>query len=592
MTDVLEQAAQDADLRARRQASRREALEAVFLDIAKGKPWFDGVAGDDKIFPHQWTGMCFGAVAKRWFLGDAMGLGKTRTSIGWIDLVGAKKILVVAEANIAAQFAGEVMELAPHRTIITLTGSDSKTRKSRTQALLTFYREAVVVINYEIFRRDEQSLTNVLKWQADTIIVDEAHNMKNVRTSNFKLVQKLLFTDNKCEQCGGLIFSLAKACRACGWMRPAETLKERRANLEHFLATKSIENVCLMTGTPMLNTPLDLYSLFHLIDPVKFPTEAGFKRAFLKPSYVEGSRKMVFKRDGLNKLQPYIKNFYLARSLKDVGKPVPGGLELPGGRFLPDQHVRVVRVEVDPEKYPLQSRTIKQVSEQARIMLSSGEHMTLMHMITIILRKRQANVWPGGIQFKDADTGKVIFSVGQEVQESAKMDACLEQMLAYHGQGHRQVVFSQFKTALEEFEKRCKAAGLRTVRLDGDTPPKLRQEIKTNFYRAKNEVPKWDVVLAHYRTGGTGLNLTSCTVTHILDEEWNAGKRDQGYGRTHRIGQTEATEVLVYRVPASVDSWMASLIATKERMAQDLHKTMSGDEMTRRIAEAIKTGEI
>lgn len=592
MTGVLEEAAQDADLRARRQASRREALEAVFLDIAEGKLWYEGTGQDDKIFPHQWTGMMFGAVARRWFLGDTMGLGKTRTSIGWMDLVGAKKVLIVAEANIAAQFAGEVMELAPHRTIIVLTGNNSKTRKDRSQALLTFYREAVVVINYEIFRRDQESLTNVLKWQADTIIVDEAHNMKNVSTSNFKTVQKLIFTDNKCEKCGGLIFTLKKPCPACRWMRVQESLAQSRTDLKHYLATKSIENVLLMSGTPILNQPLDLYSSLHLIDPSTFPTEAAFKRTFLKPSYVEGSRKMVFRREGLKRLHPLIKNFFLARSLDDVGKRVPGGLELPGGRFLPDQHVRIVRVEVDPQQYPLQARTIAQVSEQARIMLSTGEAATLMHMITIILRKRQANVWPGGITFRDQESGEVIFSVGKEVQESAKMDACLEQLQAYHRQGHRQVVFSQFKTALEEFEKRCKEAGLRTVRLDGDTPKKLREEIKTNFYRAKGETPKWDVVLAHYRTGGTGLNLTSCTVTHILDEEWNAGKRDQGYGRTHRIGQTEATEVLIYRVPNSVDSWMASLIATKEKLAKDLHRTMSSREITEKIADAIKKGEI
>jgi len=301
---------------------------------------------------------------------------------------------------------------------------------------------------------------------------------------------------------------------------------------------------------------------------------------------------MVFKRDGLDRLHPYIKNFYLARSLEDIGKRVPGGLELPGGRFLPDQATRVIRVEVSPERYPLQHRTIQQVSNQARIMLSTGEKMTLMHMITIILRKRQANVWPGGITFRDQGSGEVIFTVGKEVQESAKMDSCLEQLLAYHQQGHRQVVFSQFKEALIEFEKRCTAAGLRVVRLDGDTPPAVRNQIKSNFYRAKGETPKWDVVLAQYRSGGTGLNLTACTVTHILDEEWNAGRRDQAYGRTYRIGQTEATEVLIYRVPSSVDSWMASLIASKEKMAKELNKTMSVDEQQRRIIEAIKKGEM
>lgn len=588
MTTVLEDAARDTDARLARQAARRQELEQRFVQIAADKPWFEGV------FPHQWTGACFGAVAKRAMLCDKMGLGKTRTSIGWLDLVGAKKVVLIAEANVASQFAGEVMELAPHRTIITLAGLSKKTRLERL-ARASRLPEAVLVINYEMFRRDTDSLTKVLAWQADTIIVDEAHNMKSVSSSNFRTVQRILFTDNTCERCKSLITGLSKPCRACNHVQSMSgmTAADRRLlSREQYLSTKSVQNVMLMTGTPLLNSPEDLYSNLHLIDPVKFPTFAGFKKAFLKPSFASGSRRMVFKRDGLENLQPYIKNFYLARDLEDVGKKVEGGILMPNGMFLPDQHIRVVRVDVDPEKYPLQHRTIQQVSNQARIALDSGETHNIMHIISVILRKRQANVWPGGIEIRDKETEKVIFSVGQEVKESAKLDAALEQIEAYHKQGKRQVVFSQFRTALEEFEKRINAAGIRAVRFDGSTPKKLREEIKTNFYLAKGEEPKWDVVLVHYRSGGAGLNLTSATVTHVLDEEWNAGKRDQAYGRTHRLGQGESTEVLIYRVPNSVDTYMAHLIQVKEKMAQDLKRAVSNEELLRRAGEAIKNGEI
>lgn len=577
---TLERAAEDADLRASRQEARRERLESRFREIADGMPWYDGTGNDDKIFPHQWTAMCFGAVARRWFLGDEPGMGKTRTSIGWLDLVGAEKVILVAEANVAAQFAGEVMELAPHRKIIVLAGSDSNTRKTRSQALLTFYRQAVVVINYEIFRRDKESLSNLLKWQADSIIVDEAHNMKTIKTSNFRIIQKLVFTDNTCERCGGLIFTLTKPCRRCGYHREHETVNEQRSELEHYLATKSIKNVCLMTGTPMLNTPVDLYSIFHLIDPSKFPTQGQFIKTFLKPSYVEGSRKHVFKRNGLKQLHPYIKNFFLQRTLEDVG------IELP------KQHIRVIRVDLDETKYPLQVRTIEQVSKQAKIILTSGEKMTLMHMISIILRKRQANVWPGGIEMKDTETGEVIFSVGKEVQESVKMDAATEQILAYHALGKRQVVFSQFRGALREFGRRLSEQGLRVAHLDGLTKERDRTAIKNNFYKAKGEVPKWDVVLVHYRTGGAGLNLTSTTVTHILDEEWNAGRRDQAYARNHRLGQDEETEVLIYRIPGTVDTWMARLIQSKENMVKQLRETMAAPELTKKITDAILNGDM
>lgn len=594
-TDTLERdALADADERAARQAVKRRELEARFLEIAADKPWYVGTGNDDAIFPHQWTAMCFGAVAKRVFIGDKMGLGKTRTSIGWLDLVGAQKVVLIAERNIAPQFAGEIEEIAPHRTVIPLAGLSKKVRQERI-AKARRMDEAVLVVNYEMFRQDQDSLTKILAWQPDTVVVDESHNMKNLRGANFKLVQRMLFIDNTCERCGGLITGLSKPCKACNHTQAfagKSPKEQRQSTLKEYLATKSVQNVALMSGTPLLNSPEDLYSSFHLIDPVKFPTIDGFRRTFLKPSYGEGSRKMVFKRDGLEKLKPFIKNFYIARDLEDVGTRVEGGIQLPGGRFLPDQQEHIVSVDLDEERYPLQLRTIRQVSEQARISLSSGEKHTLMHMISIILRKRQANVWPGGIEIRDQETGNVIFSVGQEVQESAKMDACQEQIEAYLKQGHRQVVFSQFRTALEEFERRLKAAGIRVVRFDGSTKESLKNEIKSNFYAAKGETPKWDVVLVHYRSGGAGLNLTSATVTHMLDEEWNDGKKQQAKGRTHRIGQEEPTIVLIYRIPKTIDTFMANLISTKKRMADSLKRTMTNEELIRKVGDAIMKGDM
>lgn len=593
-TNTLErEALTDAEERAARQAAKRRELEARFLEIAADKPWFVGTGNDDAIFPHQWTGSCFAAVAKRVFIGDAMGLGKTREAIAYLDLVGAKRVILIAERNVAPQFAGEIEELAPHRTVIQLAGLTATTRRERL-AKASRMEEAILVINYEMFRRDQESLIKVLAWQADTVIVDESHNAKSLKSSNFKMLQKLFFIDNTCEKCRSLITGVSKPCKACGHIQSlaGEKAKEQKSSLAHYLSTKSVQNVALMSGTPLLNSPEDLYSSFHLIDPVKFPTIDQFKRTFLKPSYAEGTRKMVFKRDGLEQLKPFIKNFYIARELEDVGEKVEGGLLLPGGRFLPDQQEHIVSVDLDPEKYPLQYRTIKQVSEQARITLSSGEKATLMHMISIILRKRQANVWPGGIEIKDQITGAPIFSVGSEVQESVKMDACQEQIMAYLEQGHRQVVFSQFRTALEEFEKRLKKAGIRVVRFDGSTPNKLRNEIKNNFYRAKGETPKWDVVLVHYRTGGTGVNLTAATITHMLDEEWNDGKKQQAKARTRRIGQTEPSKVLIYRIPKTVDTFMANLIATKRRMAEGLRRTMTNEELIRKVGEAIQNGEM
>ena len=567
LTDIQERAArhvaEEADLRAR--------LENQFRLAAQGKAWFEG------IFPHQWQGACFGAVAERWLLCDEPGAGKTRQAVAWWDLIGARKIIVVCEANLAAQFAGEAADLADHRRIVNLTKRTPDRRRQMISALLDL-DDAVVFVNYEMFRKDLQSLGRLMLWQADAIVVDEAHNLKNVKTRNFKDIQRLVMADNMCPQCGGLIYGLAKPCGVCGWRNTADN-----TSLDAILSTKSVKRLLLMTGTPLLNTPLDLFALLHLADPYTFASEGRFKRLFLQMNY--SAKKWEFKSTGVEKLKPYIEDRYISRTLEEVGI------------YLPPQRKHIVRVELDPDRYPLQHRTVRQISEFFQIMLSTGETMTLMHLITIILRKRQANVWPGGIEIKDTDKdsptyGEVLFSVGKEVRESCKMDAALENILELHKQGRRQIVFSQFKTALAEFAERLEAKGLRVARFDGDTKEADRDAIRSNFYAAKGEPAKWDVVLVHYRSGGSGLNLTAATATHMLDEEWNAGKRDQAQKRNHRIGQEHETDVYVYRVPNSVDTWMSNLIDKKERMVKQLGRVMSASEMLAQIKNAIAEGDM
>lgn len=557
---VAAHVAEEADLRAR--------LESQFRGAAQGKAWFEG------IFPHQWQGACFGAVAERWLLCDEPGAGKTRQAVAWWDLVGSRKIIVCCEASLASQFAGEVMELAEHRTIVDLTKKDQETRRKMISAVLRL-SEGVVFINYEMFRRDKESLSRLMLWQADTMVGDEAHDMKNIRTSNFKHMRSLIMADNTCPNCGALIYGLTgKPCGVCGRVENPHRVP---TSLEDLLSTKSVKKTLMMTGTPLLNTPLDLFALLHLTDPFTFRGEKSFKKKFLQMNY--HAKKWDFSSTGVDMLKPYIEDRYLARTLEEVGI------------YLPKQRVHIERVDLDPKHYPLQERTVRQISEHYQIRLTSGETMTLMHLIQIILRKRQANVWPGGIEIKDAE-GNVLFSVGSEVRESCKMDAAQERILELHAQGRRQIVFSQFRTALDEFAQRLRAQGLRVALFVGNTPEALREEIRSNFYAAKGEVPKWDVVLVHYRTGGSGLNLTAATATHILDEEWNSGKRDQSYARNHRIGQEHETDIYVYRIPNTVDTWMSNLIERKERMVKRLGRAMTNDRMLAEISQAIRKGEM
>jgi SNF2 family DNA or RNA helicase len=560
-------------------------LEDKYRKLAEGKPWYAGNADVGAILPFQWRGTLFGAGARRWVLGDGMGLGKTRQSIGWLDLVQAKKVLVVCQADICDQFAGEIMALAPHRQVFNLYKKTPKTRHALMENVLAA-DGACVIVNYEIWRKDKDLLAKLMDWRIDTMIVDEAHNLKNTSSSNFRYIDMLVKVDNVCPNCKGHIKGLygtdkkLKPCPGCGWVKGDSTPVRYAYKLDEWVSTKSMKNVCFTTGTPILNSPLDIYALLHLCDPMLFARKTQFLETFCITNYHSG--KVEFRDGQLDNLRPLIAGRFIARSREDAGI------------VLPVQRKHIVRVDLDPEAYKKQYKIVRQLSERAQIMLDSGESMTIMHLIALITRKRQANVWPAGIELKDTE-GNVIFSVGNEVRESAKLDAALEQILAIHAEGRRQVVFSQFSTALDGFKDILEENGLRVALLTGATPRNLRDEIKNNFYQAKGEVPKWDIILCNYKTGGTGLNLTSASATHIIDEEWNPGKRDQAYARTDRIGQELENDVYIYRIPASIDTWMANTIHRKEQMVSAFQDTMvdeSADMTAENLSEAMRTGEI
>lgn len=585
---AAEEALREAEAEALRSEAREQAeevseeveqLTARFTRMAEGQPWYEGTGEGDRILGHQWHGCMFGAVAKRWLLGDQMGLGKTRVAIGWLDLIKAARVIVVTEPNLCDNFSGEVMTYAPHRTLTNINGIKPKAKATayeRRHELLDIAvskPEGVIVVNYELFRHDKDALAKLLGWQAEAIIVDEAHNVKSKRTANYRYVETLVTIDNMCGRCGSLIKGLwdptilreqrrkvPRPCEACGWKYGDDTRLVTKNKLSAKLATRSAKHVLFMTGTPILNEPGDIYPLLHLIDPLMFRTEREFRNAFCTKNY--HSDKWEFRAGAVEHLKPLIEGRFLARTLSDAGVQ------------LPEHRVHVVPVDLNKTEYPKQYRTIRQITEAAQIILDSGEKMTIMHLIALITRKRQANVWPGGIQMVHPETGEVIFSAA-EIDESVKMDVALDNIVSLLPR--RQIVFSQFTTALAEFEQRLRSAGVRVVRFDGSTKKDLREEVRADFKRGSHE-PRWDVVLANYKTGGSGLNLTAATATHILDEEWNPGKRNQSYARAWRMGQTEEVDTFVYRIPGSIDTWMSNTIARKQRILDGFEGAFREDE--------------
>lgn len=378
------------------------------------------------------------------------------------------------------------------------------------------------------------------------------------------------------------------------------TIKCRDCDTEasDFFEFNSIKNVLPMTGTPILNKPQDLFAQLSLIDPVNFTSERNFLDAYCQQDWY--TKKWKFRPGGLERLTNQMASKFVMRDRKSAGITIP------------PQEIQYYDLVLDPDEYPNQFAVLQTLNKHAAILLDENKVVSVLAMIALITRKRQAIVYPDGIQLKNQD-GEVVYTVN--CNESIKIDKVIKftngDRNEYEGlipeligtydednissgtgyDGERVVLFSQFKEPLKEIERRCKEANIPVARYDGDTPDHIREQIQEDFDAKHCDRPgyvkKFQVVLCNYKTGGVGLNFTGASQMIILDEEWSPGKADQAMGRIDRMGQTKETTVHVLRVRNSIDTWMAQLNADKAAMVEGFESEI---DLQQSLRDAIEGG--
>jgi len=593
----------------REQREAFDNLTSEFDEIIKGLAWREWA------LDHQMSGAKHMAVAGRCINADKMGLGKSLQGLMAADMLEAKRILIIAPKDVAENYLKEVKRWAPHRMAVALLGANPVERDFVLNKVLPNTDQFTVITNYEIWRRDKSVLTSFIALRFDTLIIDEAHTIKNMKTAAFKGVRTLVYTPNVCPKCGstpsykedqhgrpymicpGYDVNTASDCSVI--MRPNTSVPD----VDKYC---SIKNVFPLTGTPILNRPQDLFPLLYLIDRQTFSREDDYLRAYCQRSW--GENKWRFQYGGLERLAKRLADKFISRDRYAAGVTIP------------PQGVQIHNIEMDKELYAKQYEFLTLLKERALIKLGSDKAMPVAAMIALITRQRQAALWPDGISVNDIDDDGKISALGVGLHESVKMDYVLNAPhslindtdewggLLYDitdpdlgrdeatGRfiGERVLVVSQFKTALAELERRCKAAGISVCRYDGDTPDWQRREIQKDFdaYTYTSEPGyqmKYQVVLANYRTGGQGLNVNAASQMIELDSEWNAGKTDQARGRIDRMGQTKETTVHRILLAKSIELWMDALVEDKRDMVEGFETEM---DTAAKLLEAIRSGEV
>ena len=559
-----EEATLVSSLKLKAEAARQaQEMQLQFEELeraTKDALWRTGLENGFKIKEYQDYGAKFMAIARRVICADEMGLGKTLESIAATDMMGSKKILIITPGEVMSGYLAEIARWTRRPAIV--IGRKPKTVQYQTLQFLKEADELVIIVNYESWARDKKLLTMLEGMQFDTVIADEAHRIKEVDTSAYKGVKQIVDSDNVCVSCGGAY--VKDMCVKCG---------------QRWTSTKSVRNLILLTGTPILNRPIELFPLLNLCQPEIFPTLNRFIRLFcVDISDDPRRREYVFREGGFEALAEKIQGMYIRRTTESVG------LELP------PQEVRIHELDLDPETYPLQTEILRMLQEYAQIVVDENPGIDFMSQLALLTRIRQAAVWPGGIKikrqehypngepvwFEDPDTGErkpvmEELTIGDRFRESIKLDTCMELIEEYLSEGKRIVIFSQFAEVIRELLARCEHKNYRAVGYYGDTPHQLRDQVKTNFDKSTGEEPKWDIVICHYATGGVGVNFTACERMILTDEAWNPGIEDQAMKRINRIGQTEKTQVDILRINNHIDSWLAALIADKRSMINNFN---------------------
>ncbi len=470
------------DEQSARWAANVEALASV--DTAAGPPI--PVPSDLRatLRPYQADG--FRWLSRLWdarlggILADDMGLGKTLQTIAMLARahdrgeIGGRHgpVLVVAPTSVVGTWLGELETFAPHLSVVAVTATQ---RKRGTSLAETVADAEVVITSYAVLRLDDAAFHD-LRWSG--VVLDEAQFVKNRQAKTHIAARKL-----------GAPFTIA------------------------------------VTGTPLENSLMDLWSLLSLTAPGLYPRPDVFTKNYRKP--IESGERPEL----LDLLRRRIRPLMLRRTKEQVAVD------------LPPKQIQVVPVEPHPVHRHLYDQHLQRERQRVLGLLDDPESNRVA-ILAALTRLRQLALDPALVD--PAYAGRAT---------AAKVDFLVEQLRELASEGHRALVFSQFTGFLRIVEQALSEAGLRTCYLDGAT--KNRQEVIRTFRDGESAA-----FLISLKAGGFGLTLTEADYVFVLDPWWNPAAEAQAIDRAHRIGQNRP--VTVYRL-VSADTIEEKVVALQER---------------------------
>lgn len=473
-------------------------ITGKYIDTQKPKAVTpNGFQFKTKPFEHQIDGFNYGLNHDRWLLGDEQGLGKTKQVI---DIAIAKKLQ------------------KGYRHCLIICGVNG---------LKWNWQEEIKTHSNETGWILGQKFKNG-KWRIGTSN-DKIHDLKNLSTiDSYFLITNVETLRNA--EAATLISKLCKS-KEIGIVAIDEIHKCKNPTSQQGRGILKVQSECriAMTGTPLMNYPMDLYIILKWLGYEKHPFGA-FKKHYCNFGGFGGYEIIGYKN--LEELQEQLSEIMLRRLKDDV-------LDLPEKIFVNDY------VEMTAKQAIIYKEATSYVmSNIDKIKMSSNP-------LSELIRMRQATGYTG--------------ILSNSIKESAKLDRLEEIVDENVANGKKVIIFSNWTQMTTPIYERLsnKYNGLS---ITGDTKDNDRQLYVNEFQNNSN----CKFIVGTIGAMGTGLTLNTASTVIFVDEPWTMAAKSQAIDRAHRIGTNHSVTVITLMCKDTIDEKIHELVEKKGAMSDIL----------------------
>ena len=409
-------------------------------------------------------------------LADDMGLGKTLQAIALLSNLHEekkKKSMVIMPKSLIYNWENEIKKFSPKLKVGVYYGIN--------RDFSSLKKVDVILTTYGTIRND---IENLLEHKFDLLILDESQNIKNINSQTTKAVLLL-------------------------------NAKKRVA----------------LSGTPIENNLLELYSLFRFLNPEMFGSVQRFTNSYILPIQKYSDTSTI------EELKKKIYPFLLRRVKKEVLEDLPDKIE------------KLVYVDMNDEHRRFYEERRKYYYSLLEKNTSSQGNFDKFFVLQAINELRHI------VSSPELETKKII---------SSKKEVLIENVIEAIENNHKVLVFVNYLSSIESICDSLKENKIKYLKMTGQT--KDRQNLVDKFQNDS----RYKVFVMTLKTGGVGLNLVSADTIFIYDPWWNTTVENQAIDRAYRLGQDKTVFAYKMIMRNTIEEKILKLQEIKNKLLDDL----------------------